>query len=34
VLASTGPLGVVVARGQESAEIDDDAASHIFVRAI
>ena len=33
VLASTGPLGVVVARGQESAEIDDDAASHIFVRA-
>jgi DtxR family Mn-dependent transcriptional regulator len=34
VLASTGSLGVVVARGQESAEIDDDAASHIFVHAI
>ena len=34
VLASTGPLGVVVARGQESAEIDDEAASRIFVRAV
>ena len=34
VLASTGPLGVVVARGQESAEIDDAAASHIFVHAV
>jgi len=34
VLASTGHQGVVVARGQESAELDDDAAAHIFVRAV
>jgi len=34
VLASGGPQGVVVARGQESAELDNDAAVHIFVRAI
>ncbi|MBA2531554.1 MAG: metal-dependent transcriptional regulator [Nocardioidaceae bacterium] len=33
VLASGGPVGVVVARGQETAEIDDEAAAHIFVRA-
>ena len=34
VLASGAPTGVVVARGQESAEIDDEAAAHIFVRAV
>ncbi len=33
VLAATGPLGVMLTRGQRSAEIDDEAAGHIFVRA-
>ncbi|MGH3498507.1 MAG: metal-dependent transcriptional regulator [Nocardioidaceae bacterium] len=33
VLASPGPEGVVVARGGESAEIDEAAAAHVFVRS-
>jgi DtxR family Mn-dependent transcriptional regulator len=33
VLASAGPEGVIIARGGETAEIDDDAAVHLFVRA-
>jgi len=34
VLASPGPMGVLLARGQESGEIDDEAAGHIFVRPL
>jgi DtxR family Mn-dependent transcriptional regulator len=33
VLASAGPEGVIVARGGETAELDEDAAVHVFVRA-
>jgi len=33
VLASPSPLGVLLSRGHESAELDTAAASHIFVRA-
>jgi DtxR family Mn-dependent transcriptional regulator len=33
LLASSGPEGVIIARGGETAEIDEDAAVHLFVRA-
>jgi DtxR family transcriptional regulator, Mn-dependent transcriptional regulator len=33
LLASAGPEGVIIARGGETAEIDEDAAVHLFVRA-
>jgi DtxR family transcriptional regulator, Mn-dependent transcriptional regulator len=33
LLASAGPEGVIIARGGETAELDEDAAVHLFVRA-
>lgn len=33
LLASAGPEGIIIARGGETAELDVDAAAHVFVRA-
>lgn len=34
VTVTRGPIGVLVASGGESAEIDEEAASHLFVRRL
>jgi DtxR family Mn-dependent transcriptional regulator len=34
VMVSQGPGGVVIARGGETAEMDVDAAAHIFVQVL